>query len=561
MTRHPDELARLAAAMEAAGDVGYEWNLATDEIVWAGDAAALFGAGPHHVGTGEALHGRLSAEDLPVRLKLLARHYRRQGALDLEYRVRQPDGSFGWVHDRGHAVFGEDGAPLRVLGVLRRINRRKAYEAQVALSANFDRLTGHFNRARLRDTLQQGIAHAQRYRGSGAFLLVDIDRLGEVNDRHGYAAADSVIIAVGERIERALRASDTVGRVSGDVFGIVLDQCEEAEVEGVAHKLLWLFRNNPVETVHGAIPVTLSIGGACYPDWVKTAYEASLRAEAALDEAKRRGRDTFVRYMPDEQERETHRKSLEIGEGIKAALRRDDFRIAFQPIVEAGSGRIRVYECLLRIMRPDGTLSSAGEFVPVAERLGMARLIDRRVLEMVVDELVATPGIRLAMNISGFTATDRAWLRTLVALLKDRPRIAERLVIEITETAAIQDLEETARFIATARDLGCRVALDDFGAGHISFRHVKSLTVDIVKIDGAFVRELSSRPDNLAFIRSLIALARNFGLETIAECVENEADAEILRGEGISMLQGWHYGRPTTQRPWRQPSLLSEPAE
>jgi diguanylate cyclase (GGDEF)-like protein len=560
MTGHSDDLMRLAAAMRAAGDVGYEWNLTTDEIAWAGDAAALFGAGSHHVATGEALHGRLNAEDLPVRLKMLARHYRSEGPLDLEYRVRQPDGSFCWIHDRGQAVFGEDGAPLRMLGVLRRINRRKAYEAQVALSANFDRLTGHFNRARLRDTLQQGIAHAMRYHGSGAFLLVDIDRLGEVNDRYGYAAADSVIVAVGERIERALRASDTVGRVNGDVFGIVLDQCDEAEVEGVAQKLLSLFREAAVETVHGPIPVTLSIGGACYPDWVKTAYEATSRAEAALAEAKRLGRDTFVRYMPDERERELHRRSLEIGEGVKAALRRDDFAIAFQPIVEAETGRVRLYERLLRMVKPDGALVSAGEFMPAVERLGMTRLIDRRVLEMVVEELIRHPGIRLAMNISGFTATDRSWLRTLVALLKDRPRIAERLAIEITETAAIQDLEETARFIATVKDLGCEVALDDFGAGHISFRHVKSLTVDVVKIDGSFVRGLASRPDNLAFIRSLIALARNFGLETVAECVEDEADAQALRREGITMLQGWHYGKPTTHRPWLQDAPLAEPA-
>lgn len=560
MTSHPDDLMRLAAAVAAAGDVGYEWNLTTDEIAWAGDADTLLGAGPCRVATGEGLHGRLNAEDLPVRLKTLARHYRGQMPLDLEYRVRQPDGSFCWIHDRGKAVFGEDGAPLKVLGVLRRINRRKAYEAQVALSANFDRLTGHFNRARLRDTLQQGIVHAMRYRDSGAFLLVDIDRLGEVNDRYGHTTADSVIVAVGERIERALRANDTVGRVAGDVFGIVLDQCDETEVERIAQKLLTLFRDGAVETVHGAVPVTLSIGGACYPDWVKTAYEVMSCAETALTEAKRRGRDTFVRYRPDEGERALHHRTLEIGERVKAALRRDDFVLAFQPIVEAGTGEVRLHECLLRMKGPDGALTSAGEFMPAVERLGMARMIDRRVLEMVVGDLARHPGIRLAMNISGFTATDRSWLRTLVALLKDRPRIADRLMIEITETAAIQDLEETARFIATVRELGCRVALDDFGAGHISFRHVQSLTVDVVKIDGSFVRGLASRPDNLAFIRSLIALARNFGLETIAECVEDEADAEALRREGITLLQGWHYGKPTTQPSWLLHAPLAEPA-
>jgi EAL domain-containing protein (putative c-di-GMP-specific phosphodiesterase class I) len=152
--------------------------------------------------------------------------------------------------------------------------------------------------------------------------------------------------------------------------------------------------------------------------------------------------------------------------------------------------------------------------------------------------------------VSGLTACDRPWLRVLSSRLRNRPDLARRIIVEITETAALSDLEETARFVDTLRDAGCRVALDDFGAGHTSLRHLQSLAVDTVKIDGSFIRNLGDSPENRIFLRHLVGLTRGFGLSTIAECVENNADAALLRAEGIGYLQGYHIGAPTTQRPW-----------
>jgi EAL domain-containing protein (putative c-di-GMP-specific phosphodiesterase class I) len=154
------------------------------------------------------------------------------------------------------------------------------------------------------------------------------------------------------------------------------------------------------------------------------------------------------------------------------------------------------------------------------------------------------------MNVSGLTCTDQTWLRHIVGLLRGQPQLAERLVVEITETASLDDVDECARFVATLRGLGCRVALDDFGAGYTSFRHLKILAVDMVKIDGSFVRDLPNNPANMIFIRSLLDLARNFGLDTVAECVETMDQAEMLRNEGVGFLQGWAFGRPEFEAPW-----------
>jgi EAL domain-containing protein (putative c-di-GMP-specific phosphodiesterase class I) len=224
-------------------------------------------------------------------------------------------------------------------------------------------------------------------------------------------------------------------------------------------------------------------------------------------------------------------------------------------VVCAATGVVDYFECLLRIRNQAGVILPGAEFITVVEHFGLIGLIDRFVLERALQELGAYPGVRLGFNVSGLTACDRPWLRILISRLRNRPDLARRIVVEITETAALDDIEETARFVDTLRDAGCRVALDDFGAGHTSLRHLQSLAVDTVKIDGSFIRNLADSPENRVFLRHLLGLTKGFGLSTIAECVENHADAVLLRAEGIGYLQGYHIGAPSTQPPWIQSAV------
>jgi EAL domain-containing protein (putative c-di-GMP-specific phosphodiesterase class I) len=248
---------------------------------------------------------------------------------------------------------------------------------------------------------------------------------------------------------------------------------------------------------------------------------------------------------------------------VQKAMKEGRLAFAYQPIVAAGEHTPVFHECLLRLHRPDGEVVPAGKFVPVIEQLGLMRALDRRVLDLAVEELDRYPTATLAINISGLTATERSWQRALVAKLKDRRDLAERMIIEITETAALKDIDESARFVAAAQDLGCRVALDDFGAGYTTFRHLKALTVDIVKIDGSFVRDIAEDPHNQLFVRNLIALAKSLDLLTVAECVETAAEAAVLAEEGAALLQGYHFGRPSLDAPWpeRTPARVIELAE
>ncbi|MEE8499430.1 MAG: EAL domain-containing protein [Kiloniellales bacterium] len=546
------ELERLRAAIEASGDIAYDWDLATDRIDWVGRVIEVFGAGSTAVPqSGDRFSGRINPEDLPVRLHALSAHFAGTALYDCEYRVRGAKGEFQWVHDRGAVQLSPSGTPMRMAGTLRLITQRKQEEAQLERQANYDELTGHFNKLRLREALDYALAYSQRYGQPGAFLAVGIDQLDRINTAFGCETGDKVLVEVAQRLEQSLRTTDVIGRLGSDRFGVVLGYCSHDDAILIAERIIQMIRQNPVVTTEARVHATVSVGIVYFPEQSKTCFDVITKAEAALLKAKSAGRDCVEAYRMSEEQRRNYRANMELGDQVTEAIKDDRLVFAYQPIVDAVSHEVRYYECLLRMHSPDGRLIAAGEFVPVVERLGLMRALDRRALDLTLRDLEQYPDITLAFNISGVTAADRGWLRTFIARLKDRSELASRLLVEITETAALHDLEDSARFVSIMRDLGCQVAVDDFGAGYTTFRHLKALTVDVVKIDGSFVRNLAASPENQLFIRNLLSLARAFNLVTVAECVETAEDAEILVREGVNMLQGYYFGRPEIAPPWR----------
>jgi EAL domain-containing protein (putative c-di-GMP-specific phosphodiesterase class I) len=203
------------------------------------------------------------------------------------------------------------------------------------------------------------------------------------------------------------------------------------------------------------------------------------------------------------------------------------------------------------VRRADGSLLGAGEVIPVAERLGLVRLLDHRVLELVVDEMVGTPTLQASVNVSPGSTTDPNWWTGLGSLLRTHPSVAERLIVEITESAAIHDIDETRGFVTRVKDFGCRIAIDDFGAGYTSFRNLRKLGVDIVKVDGAFVQNMIRSEDDRAFVHTLIDLGKRLKLATVAEWVQDEETAKLLQSWGCDYIQGLLIGLAATERPWR----------
>lgn len=550
MTDAAAELKRLRAALAASGEVAYHWDLVTDRIVFVGDGASEFGR-PDNAGewTGKTFAGRINPEDLVARLDMLARHQRDGETYDCEYRIRGAGGESRWLHDRG-AIERGPGARRRMHGTMRFITQRKHNETELKYLANHDELTGHYNRSRLRDALDQAIKYSQRYRVSGAFLVVGIDKLTIVNAAFGHEVADNAILAIGRHLEENLRASDTIGRLGGDQFGIVLANCPETELSRACEKLIEAVRATEIESPSGPIHVTVSIGAVDFTATSHTAGDTMTKASMALQKAKLSGRDCYSIYSYSEEQRRTHRDNIVMAEQVKNAVRDGKLRFAYQPIVDAAMRAPVFYECLMRKIEDDGLVRPAATFMPAVEKLGLVRLVDRKALELAVETIEAHPQISLAINVSGLTATDRSWLRGLVAVLRGKPQVAERLTIEITETAVLEDIDDCARFVLSLKDLGCRVALDDFGAGYTSIAQLKTLAVDMIKIDGSFVRDLPTSPHNLVFVRTILELAKNLDLKTVAECVESEEAAQILTHEGVDYMQGYAFGRPSLEYPW-----------
>jgi EAL domain-containing protein (putative c-di-GMP-specific phosphodiesterase class I) len=238
------------------------------------------------------------------------------------------------------------------------------------------------------------------------------------------------------------------------------------------------------------------------------------------------------------------RQDMNLFSHLTRSIKQGEFCMAYQPIIHSATGNIPYYEALLRTYRKDGTLASAGPMVPVAERMGLIDMIDHMVLDKIVEQLLAEPELRVSFNVSNLTANSDKWFEHFLHLARTYPDVISRMMIEITETAVHLDLRKTAYFVASLQAHGAKVALDDFGSGYTSFRQLKSLSVDVVKIDGIFVRNLVDSHDNLLFLKTMLDFTNSFGLESVAEFVENGEIAKMLMSLGVTYMQGYYFGAP-----------------
>jgi diguanylate cyclase (GGDEF)-like protein len=545
----------VGSILRSVGDVAYEWKIDTDAIVWSDNAVERLGlVSRDAIATGRAWAQSIEAAPGQSRFDAVTRTGLRDDGNGVPYQVqyefRPPDGEAIWLEDTGRWFAGADGLPARAHGIVRIITERHRREAELERLAYYDAHTGEMNRNRLVDTLAATLDESVRFRTSCGFLLVAIDNLGQLNQAYGFSAADEAITQVAKRIRTQMRGADHLGLFSGNKFGLILKNCTPDDMAVAAERLLTSVRNDTVQTSAGSLAVTITIGGVTAPRHARTIDEILDRAQDALDTARSRRQGSFVAYQPSVEREAARQENVRATDEIVAALNERRIALAFEPVIDAGSGHVAFYECLLRVRRADGSFAHANEIIPVAERLGLVRLLDHRVLEMVVQELKGVSSLRASVNVSSASTTDPNWWGGLAAMLKAHPGVGERLIIEITETSVIRDIDEARGFVARVKELGCQIAIDDFGAGYTSFRNLRKLGVDIVKIDGAFIHQIMRSEDDRAFAHTLIDLAHRLGLKTVAEWVKDEAAAELLRGWGCDYLQGELVGLASTDRPW-----------
>ncbi|WP_338694604.1 bifunctional diguanylate cyclase/phosphodiesterase [Bradyrhizobium sp. 26S5] len=554
-----------ASILASLGQATFAWDLASDAIAWSDNAATVFPDIPVAALASGAELAKLIEPLRSVRSDALGQAATVRSGEGVPYRIEYgvravTSAPVIWIEETGCWFAGADGRPALVQGVVRINNERHARDEQLMKLSRHDPLTNELNRTYLIASLAETIEECARFRTSCAFMLIGIDHLARVNDAFGFDVADAVIAEVAKRIRARLRSGDMLGRFSGNKFGLILRNCTVDDTNVAAERFLAAVRDEVVPTKSGPVSVTVSIGAVTIPRHAKSAEEAVNRAQETLDAAKSRRAGSFALWKPNVERDAQRRVNIRVTDEIVTALNERRIVIGFEPVVDARSRQASFYECLVRMEQDDGRALLAPDIVPVAERLGLIRMVDHRVLELAVAELAAAPDVELSLNISPDTTMDPDWWATIESLMRAHPGVGERLIVEITETVAIQDIDDVRGFVTRLKNFGSRIAIDDFGAGYTSFRNLRKLGVDIVKIDGAFVQNIVRSADDRAFVQTLIDLARRLEIKTVAEWVQDEEAAVMLREWGCDFIQGRLIGLASPDRPWNAPAEKAVPA-
>jgi diguanylate cyclase (GGDEF)-like protein len=433
--------------------------------------------------------------------------------------------------------------------VLAALERAERTEAELRYLADHDSLTGLLDRRRFRAELDQQVSFTARYGGRGAVMIIDIDGLKAINDSLGHHAGDNLIRQVAAIMRERVRTSDIVARLSGDEFAILMPQ---TDVEGAMH-LGEDLRAQVADTVQPTADseaATISVGITMFGGGEKgTGSEAVLvAADQAMYRAKEGGRNQIALFRdPDEPRREPERRQTTAAR-IRDALTDDRLSLHTQPIRSLASGGIERYELLLRMTSDKGELLPAASFIEAAERSGMIQELDRwvvaRALELLAERERQGAPLSLHVNISGASLADLSVLEFIERRLDEGSADPARCTFEITETSNVYDYERATGFADRLTEFGCQVAIDDYGAGFGPFHYLKRIPFDLIKIDGSFVRDMPNSDADQLTVQAIVQIARGLGKSTIAEFVQDEQTAEMLREYGVDMAQGYHLGRP-----------------
>jgi diguanylate cyclase (GGDEF)-like protein len=434
----------------------------------------------------------------------------------------------------------------------RDITDRDRFESELLYLADHDVLTGLFNRRRFEQDIARRVAHAARYGTGGAVLMLDLDDFKDVNDTLGHRAGDVVIKDIAQLLADRLRSTDSVARLGGDEFAMLLPEADEDDARAVARTLLDAIRHHRCTFGGRQLKVTASIGIALVNDVDDDGEDEPLgRADVAMYEAKESGRDRCAVYV-SEAHREIMEARLTMIDRIRGALEYDLLEMHCQPILDLRTGTVSQYELLLRMVDEDGQILPPKEFLGIAERYGLMREIDRWVVDQAIG-LVAGwekhgDRLQLEVNLSAKTLGDPEFPDWVEERFASAAIDTSCLIFEITETAAIANMDEAKNFVNRLTRLGCKFALDDFGAGFGSFHYVKYLPIDYVKIDGDFVRNLAESSTDQSVVKAIVQLARGLGKRTIAEFVGDDPTVELLRDYGVDYAQGYQVGVPRPVR-------------
>jgi diguanylate cyclase (GGDEF)-like protein/PAS domain S-box-containing protein len=474
---------------------------------------------------------------------------------DLEYQLQDDTGQTRWFLVNGQPMFDELGQFTGYRGTGSDITERKLTEQRVHHVAQHDALTGLPNRSLLQDRLGQAVAYATRSGNPVWVMLIDLDRFKFVNDSMGHKAGDVLLMTVAARLRSSLRDADTVARLSGDEFVVIVSESGDQQLTPDIVQRVMNAVAQPVMLGTKEFFVTCSIGVSVYPSESTTADTLTEHADIAMYRAKKMGRNNFQFYTPAMNEESLERVRIE--SALRNAVERDEFVLYYQPQLDMKTGKIVGMEALIRWQHPELGMVPPGRFISIAEETGMIVAIGAWVLRSACAQNKAWQDagydkLRVAVNLSArqFGAADL--IENLASVLQDTGLEAKYLEIELTESLFMSDITPAVDLLHRIKALGVNLSIDDFGTGYSSLSYLSRFPIDVLKIDRSFVADITRDANDEAIVTSIIALAHNLKLAVIAEGVETGEQLDYLRRHGCDEMQGYYFSRPLPAKEFEQ---------
>jgi diguanylate cyclase (GGDEF)-like protein/PAS domain S-box-containing protein len=560
------DVERRALALTGAGDMIWDWDVSSDKVYTSPETEHLLGL------KRGALEGP-AAQWLDVLHPLDRDRFRaaldsaveqRRGRLTQDFRLRATDGHFTWLSLKARPVVGSDGEVVRLVGTLTDVTDFKKSEERLLFDAVHDNLTGLPNRELFIDRMEAAFAFARidtNLRPS--VIVIDLDRFKQVNDSVGIAVGDSILLTIARRLSRLLKPQDTLARLSGDQFALILmSEHEPARIVAFAETMRRTLRA-PIAFNDREIFLTASIGLALSENQQHRPEEILKDAELAMYHAKRIGGDRIEIFKPAMRSRKTDRLTIE--SELRRAIEREEIKVLFQPIVRLEDRAIAGFEALARWDHPKLGRLSPAEFISIAEEIGLIVDLGLFVLDRTARQLAAWQAasrsrepVFASVNVSSRQLLRHDLIQDLRGVLGRTALARGTLKLEITESLVMENPEHAAQMLTRIKELGAGLSLDDFGTGHSSLAYLQRFPFDTIKIDQSFVRT-TARGTRPVILRSIIALAHDLGMEVVAEGAETDSDAVELYQLGCEYAQGFAFGEPMSAEAARD-LLVEQPA-
>ncbi|MGE4284222.1 MAG: putative bifunctional diguanylate cyclase/phosphodiesterase [Clostridia bacterium] len=548
---------RYRLAVEGANDVIWDMNIKYDQLFVSSRWREMLDFKeiemPENYAAWKSL---LHPEDVEFTVRAIRNHiFKKTTFYQSEHRLRTKSGSYRWFLHRGQAVWGSNGRPIRMAGSYTDISQRKQTEETIHLMAYYDSLTGLPNRMMLMDKLKSALVEAKTKRYMVGVMFLDLDNFKTINDTLGHMYGDLLLKNVGEMLQRHLKRGEIVARLGGDELVIIQPEIHHLnQVTNLANEIIDSL-HHPWILDDREFYVSSSIGIAICPNDGLDEHTLLKNADAAMYYAKESGKNTWQLFNQSMNTRIMER--LEIENNLRHALEREEFTVVYQPQLDIRIGKVVGAEALIRWNQPTKGMISPMRFIPIAEETGLIVPISEWVLRTVCrqnrkwQEAGLSP-ICIAVNLSARQFQQPGLVEMITQMLKEIGMEQEWLGLEITETIAMQDLDYAIGILNKLQQLGIHISLDDFGTGYSSLNYLKRLPINTVKIDKAFVKDITINVSEQAIAGGLISMAHNMGLDVVAEGVETEEQLEFLQKENCDKVQGFLFSKPIPPEEFEQ---------